>query len=233
MRSTLISAAMTCAAALPALADAPDTQPVLSERYEVSDARAAMDEVMARWDTAQAEQQARFMAHEGDLSDFVRSDPIFQDVTWPYGQCTDLVSLFPPPMENWAIRTEFAGRENPIGADRAELFYVSYDPTLASDAPDFTTSQATVTVRISTGTDISDMMAQRMADPMMRDIAFEPGPFGYPVVRFSPMTTVVGPHYVDVSGTGDSAVPYFEAIVACAIDSGLIADGVDPSTLTR
>ncbi len=230
-RTTLL----LCALALPfgAVADDVTSQPVLSERYEVADAMAAMQTVMDRWDAAQAEQQARFGAFDGDFADFVRTDPILQDVTWPYGSCTDLVSLIPPPAENWAIRSEFALRDNPVTPDRAEIFFVSYDPTRASDDPNFWTDSKTVTIRITSSPDQTQSLQMMLSEPMMRDAMFEPGPFGYPKQRFA-NATLLGPYLVDVTGTGEEApAQYFEQIVGCAIDSGLIAEGVDRATLTR
>ena len=231
LRTTVVLSSLT----LPfgAAADNVSQQPVLSDRYEVADAMAAMEEVMSRWDAAQAEQQARYSAFDGDFSDFVRSDPIFQDVTWQYGACIDLVSLIPPPAENWAIRSEFAGRENSITEERAEIFFVSYNPALESDHPDFWSGQKTVTIRITSAPEQTQSLLMMLSEPMLRDAMFEPGPFGYPKQRFA-NTTLLGPYKVDVTGTGEEApAQYFEQIVGCAIDNGLIAEGVELELLTR
>ncbi|MEM8538165.1 MAG: hypothetical protein AAGF56_09915 [Pseudomonadota bacterium] len=86
-----------CAFATAALADDQPPQPVFSEPFTAPDALAAFAEIEARRQVAEAEQQARFSAFEGDMADFVRSDPILQRVTWPFENCTDVASLIPPP----------------------------------------------------------------------------------------------------------------------------------------
>ena len=100
----------TCAAAVLTstlgYAEAQETRPIFSESYSVADAMAAYSEIDRRWDEAQAEQQSRFAAFEGDHADFVRSDPILQDVEWPYEECTSVVSLIPPPMPGWGISSD-------------------------------------------------------------------------------------------------------------------------------
>ena len=219
-------------AGITAPAAAQDTRTLISEPYEVSDARAAMDEIMARDDLADQKDQEALMSGEVSASDFVPSQPIFQAISWPDDTCVDLVSLFPSPPEGWAIYSDWGRYENPIGAERGELFYVSI-PDVPLGDPAFVSQQQSVTVRVTANSQHAQLWDMRMENPQMREIGFDEGPFGYPIMKFQ-NATMLGDFHVDVSGTGDENAPKFlEKIIGCAIDSGLLANGVDPETLTR
>jgi len=220
------------ALALPALAEEHAVQPIYSDPYEVSDARVAMDEVMALDDAADKAAQDLLMSGEVDLATFVPSQPMYQRVSWHNDRCTDLVSLFPSPPEGWVIASDWGQYENPISEERGELFYVK-PPDLPIDDPAFVSETKTASVRIIADSPLAQMWEMGMENEAMRDAIFEVRPFGYPTMRMQ-TATMVSDFHVDVTGTGeDTALMFLEIILACAIDSGTLADGVDPATLTR
>ena len=63
-----------------------------------------------------------------------------------------------------------------------------------------------------------------------------PGPYNYPIQKTPPdypgSTVLLGDYLVQTDGTGRDMDQYFEMIVKCGIDSGLIAEGVELSDLT-
>lgn len=213
-------------------ADMHTERQIISDAYMVENARAAMDEIMARDDAAEEVDQAAFMSGDFSLEDFVSSQPMFQGVYWPAGPCVDLVSLYPSPPDGWAIASDWGRSENPIGEDRAELFYVRI-PDLPLDDPGFVAAQQSVVVRVTANPAQAQLWNMQMDNDQMRDLGFDDGPFGYPLMKYQ-TATMLGDFFVDVSGTGTGhAEAFLETIIGCAIDSGLIAHGVDPSTLTR
>ncbi|WP_296418733.1 hypothetical protein [Pseudooctadecabacter sp.] len=218
--------------ATPAIAQTPDTQPVFSDPYEVSDARAAMDEIIARDAVADAEAQNLIMSGEVDLASYVPNQPLYQDISWPVDVCTGPLDLFPSPPDGWGIASDWGQRTNPIDENGGELFYVR-PPDLAVDDPNFVRETLSVVVRVTANSQWAPMWDMRIADDTMRDISFDDGPFGYPVMRMQ-NATMLGDYYVEVSGTGEDAAPAFlETIIGCAIDGGLLANGVDAGDLTR
>lgn len=200
----------------------------------VADARAAMDAIMARDDLAEAEDRRRFGAFEGATEDFVSSQPLFQDVTWDYGPCTDLVSLIPPPMDGWAIRSDFGRVENPINDARAEIFYEYYDHGIAPGEPGFSDPSNMITIRVTESAESDDYMSMMLANEAMRSAMLDTGPYGYPVMKMAPGSTQLGPYGVQITGNNPERVRmYLTQMVGCAVESGLIADGVDPTTLSN
>jgi len=216
---------------LASAASAQDARPVFSEPYTVADAAEAKAALEARWAAAEAEQRARFSAHEGDLDDFVRTDPILQAVGWEYGTCTDMVSLLPPPMDGWGLGSNIQSTPMTLDEQRAEVFYKIFDVGLPSDDPDFFGTEESVVIRINDQPEMVELTKMRMENEMMREIAYDAGPYGYPIEKFG-NRAVLGKYTVDVSGTDEaSALAYFTQIIGCAIDGGLIADGLDPASL--
>ncbi|MEM8537051.1 MAG: hypothetical protein AAGF56_04230 [Pseudomonadota bacterium] len=204
---------------------------MFSEPYMAANAVEALAEREARWEAAEAEQMVRFTSHEGDMADFVRTDPILQAVSWDYGTCIDMVSLLPPPMDGWGLGSNAKSVRMVADDQRAEIFYKTFDPDLSSDHPDFFRSERSVVVRISDQPAMVEITKMRLENEMMREAAYNEGPYGYPIERFG-NRAVLGKYTVDVSGTDDAmALAYFTQIIGCAIDNGLIADGLDPASL--
>lgn len=226
--------ALTCLVTMAAStvsADAEDPRPVMSAPYTVDNARAAYDEVRSRWLAAQQEQEARYSAFDGELEDFVRSDPILQAVSWPYGACTDMLSLIPPPSDGWGLRSEAPFTTNPVEESRAEVWMVTYDQSLTSDDSDFFASERSVHIRVGVSPDSKAFWDMALSQAGMRDAMFEPGPYNYPVT-IAGSEVLLGDVLVSVSSTDEAAkLAYLEQIVGCAIESGMIAEGVEPTTL--
>lgn len=226
-------AATLCTSATGALADMPNTQPVMSQAYTVENAQAAMDDVKRRWDIAQAEQQNRLAAFEGNFEDFVRTDPILQNVTWPYDACTDLITLIPPPSRGWGVRSLAPFTTNPVADEHAQFSLVTYDMNLPSSDEDFFKSERSVFFNLSA--DPSHLMLWDMvySNPDMRDMTYEPGPYGYPVRKMDG-AVMLGNVAVTISATHpEDQAHYLAKMIRCAIDGGLLANGVDPTILTE
>jgi hypothetical protein len=205
----------------------------MSAPYTVDDARVAYDEVRSRWVAAQQEQQARYSAFDGELKDFVRSDPILQAVSWPYGTCADMLGLIPPPMDGWGLRSEAPFTTNPVEDSRAEVWMVTYGQSLTSDDDDFFASERSVHIRVGISPDSKAFWDMALSQAGMRDAMFEPGPYSYPVT-IAGADVLLGDVLVSVSSTDVTAkLSYLERIIGCAIESGMIAEGVDPAELTE
>ena len=206
-------------------------RPTFSESYSVSDAQEAYDEIDRRWDVSQAEQQARFAAFDGDPTNFKRSDPILQRVAWPFEECTDVISLIPPPMDGWGISSEASNIQNPVSAERAEVTYVRFDPELSSDDPDFYQTEEYVIVRVGWSVESKQLFDMMYAEEAMRTMMFEPGPFNYPIMKQTE-GAILGDLSVGVSSTSPEVQnEYLTTILACAIKSGLASDLIDPADL--
>lgn len=214
--------ALAATLTLASTARAQDTQPIFSEPYEVTDARQAMDEVRARWKAAQTQQMERYSKHTGTLEDFVRSDPIVQDVSWPYGACTDMLSLIPAPLEGWGLRSSMPFPKNPIGEEQAEISYMTYDAA---------GKEVSVTINLSSATANVQALENMMSNEQMRAVAFDAGPYNHPIGKYG-SGALIGNVVVNISGTGEKpAAEYLSVMIKCAIESGFIAKGLDPSTL--
>ena len=230
---TSVLACLVTMAASTVSADARDPRPVMSAPYTVANARAAYDEVRSRWVAAQQEQQARYSAFDGELEDFVRSDPILQAVSWPYGACSDMLGLIPPPMDGWGLRSDAPFTTNPVEEERAAVWIVTYDQDLTSDDDDFFASERSVHIRVGVSADSKAFWEMALSQAAMRDAMFEPGPYNYPVT-IAGADVLLGDVLVSVSSTDETAkLAYLEKIIGCAIESGMIAEGVDPATLTE
>lgn len=208
---------------------AQETRPVLSERYTVSGPVEAVQEATARSEMANDEQLERFSKHEGPFDTFVRSDPVLQNVTWEYGHCTDIFSLLPPPMENWGLRSETLVVHKPqIDETRIEVSYVTFGAPDSDEPP----AEKSVTIEISADQAQVEALAKIFNDPGLRPVLLTEGPYGYPIQPYAATSTMLGNYIVNVTGTGeDNAALYFRQMLRCAIENGLIADGVDPATL--
>ncbi|SHH33612.1 hypothetical protein SAMN05444003_2860 [Cognatiyoonia sediminum] len=225
----------TCAAAVLTstlgYAEAQDTRPIFSESYSVADALAAYAEIDRRWDEAQAEQQSRFVAFEGDQADFVRSDPILQDVEWPYEECTSVVSLIPPPMPGWGISSDASYVQIPVSDENAEVTYIRFDPSLTSADREFYQTEEYVSIRVVKSVETQQFFEMMYAQEAMRSAMFDLGPFNYPMMKQTD-GVVLGDVGVAVTATNpETQKAYLELIVGCAIKSGFISELVDPASL--
>lgn len=208
----------------------------MSEPYVAENFVLAVAEATLRSEAANTEQLMRFSQHEGAWDTFTRTDPILQQVSWPYGKCTDLTSLIPPPDDGWGLRSEtlLVSMSAPKTSDeRVEVSFNYLDPSPElTDEDVFQTSQS-VTITITSNPAASVAIKQSLANPALRDVMFTQGPYGYPVMPFG-NAALLGNYTVDVVGTGmEHPSRYFAKIVKCAIDNGLIADGVDPAEFTE
>ena len=98
---------------------------VLTDPYTAENARAAMDEVRARYAAVEAADLEKVDAGEMEMWDFMSSLPVFQAVSWPDSQCTDWLSLFPSPPEGWAIPSDWgSGEENTFTETEGLMRYV-------------------------------------------------------------------------------------------------------------
>lgn len=207
-------------------------RPTMSEAYEMPNALEAFKEVKIRWDAAQIKMQNRFAKHKGSIDDFKRTDPVLQQVSWRYGACTDLVSLIPPPMSDWGIRSEAPFKEVPLSEERAQVSLVYFDPNKDPSDSDFFKTEESVFITLTASPDSIKLLELSLAEPIMREAQFKPGPYNYPVLRYG-NGTLLGNYVVDVTGTSEiNDARYLEEMIRCAIDGGLIAKGIDPDSLT-
>ncbi|MEL6827208.1 MAG: hypothetical protein AAFN91_13245 [Pseudomonadota bacterium] len=157
------------------------------------------------------------------------------DVSWDYGPCEDAASLLPPPMETWGIISDLSRGEWPSTAEMARITYTSVDDTLDPTSAEYGASKENVSIYISSGTVGVSGMADIYSNEQLKDVMLMPGPFGYPIRKtpqgYAGRTVLLGPYLVQLDGTGKDMDRYFETIVKCGIEGGLIADGVDPSAL--
>ncbi|WP_417250611.1 hypothetical protein [Celeribacter sp.] len=228
--STAIAALCGLILGAPSVAaqDAP-TRPVFSEAYVVHGLMAGIAEATARSKAAAAEQTTRFSQHEGAFEAFVRSDPIVQQVNWPYGTCTDMLSLVPPPMDGWGLRSETLAVQTPNITDTfVEVSYVTFGASDDGQGDDVYASEQSVTITINADPAAAVTFGIGFSDPNMRAALLTDGPYGYPILPYGGHSTLLGPYLVGVTGTGtESPARYFEQMIRCAIDNGLIAEGLD------
>ena len=218
---------------LPAIAMAQEAtkRPVLSDVYVASDPLDAVAQAMLRSKLAEDEQLARFQAHDGGIDTFVRNDPILQRVSWPYETCTDLTSLLPSPIDGWGLRSETLSNQAPNISDSfLQISFVTFDPSPDLRGNDVFATEQSVTITINADPGASAAFGIGFTDPALRDMLLTEGPYGYPILPYGGHSTLLGPYLVDVSGTGtENAALYFDRMVRCAIESGLIAEGLDPA----
>lgn len=205
------------ACALSACGQNPDAQ--IAEAEKPSDAVIEAE--------GSAEGQAAVAARRD--ADLGRSGEIEQ-VTWDYGTCTDAASLIPPPMEDWGLFNDTPLGEWPITETNASITYHYYDKSFEPNSPEYQASAQNASIYITSGTVVVDSLKQMFTDPNLRDAMFQPGPYNYPVDRLG-TSTLLGDYRVLVDGNGEGAQQYLTMIIKCAIDNGLIAEGVDPASL--
>lgn len=157
------------------------------------------------------------------------------EVSWDYGPCQDAASLLPPPMKTWGIISDLSRGEWPNTAEMARITYTSVDESLDPTSAAFGASKETISISISSGTASVSGMADMYSNEQLKDVMLAPGPFGYPIQKtpagFPGRTVLLGAYLVQLDGTGKDMDRYFETIIKCGIEGGLIADGVDPSSL--
>ncbi|MEO1039596.1 MAG: hypothetical protein AAFX09_08620 [Pseudomonadota bacterium] len=180
---------------------------------------------------AQLEAARRRDATPVDAETGQRPDAEIEQITWEYGPCRDAASLIPPPLEGWGLLNDTPLGEWPIDADNARITYTYVDETLEPGTAEYAASRENMSIYISSGTAVTEALQTSLLEPVLREISFAPGPYNYPVGRFG-QSALLGPYYVQMDGTGEGLNEVFDTIVRCAIEGGLIADGVDPATLT-
>jgi hypothetical protein len=157
------------------------------------------------------------------------------DVSWEYGTCLDAASLLPPPFETWGIVSDLSLGEWPATPEMARITYTSVDESLDPASAEYGASKQNISINISSGTASVSSMADMYSNEQLKGVMLMPGPFGYPIQKtpagFPGRTVLLGPYLVQLDGTGKDMDRYFETIVKCGIEGGLIAEGVDPSTL--
>lgn len=233
LAKTIAFACMTTLIAHEASAEPKDLRSVMSAPFTVDNAQAAYDEVRSRWVAAQKEQQARYSAFKGKLEDFVRSDPILQAVSWPYGACSDMMSLIPPPLDGWGLRSEAPFTKNPVAGERAEVSMVTYDQNLTVDDPDFFGSERSVQITVGISPDSKAFWDMAISQPAMRAAMLESGPYNYPIMIMGG-GVVLGDVLVSVTANEEAdKLAYLKKMIGCAIQNGMIATGVDPATLSE
>lgn len=163
-----------------------------------------------------------------------RIDEVPLDVSWPYGTCTDAASLIPPPKEGWRLFSLSPG-EWPQGPEFARITYSSVDESLTPGTSEYGASKENISIYISSGTPDSQAMKDLYTNPQIAEMMLEPGPYNYPIRKmptgFVGRGVLLGDYFVQTDGTGKDMDAYFNTIVKCAIDNGLVAEGVDTSTL--
>ena len=199
---------------------APPSGPITADN--VSDARDQL---------AQLDQERRELAVQTGSS---LGFPIIE-VSWDYGPCKDAASLLPPPMETWGITSDLSRGEWPNTPEMARITYTSVEESLDPTSAEYGASKENISIYISSGTPSVSGMADMYSNEQLKDVMLAPGPFGYPIQKTPPgfpgRTVLLGPYLVQLDGTGKDMDRYFETIVKCGIEGGLIADGVDPSSL--
>lgn len=108
-----------------------------------------------------------------------------------------------------------------------------YEVANARAAMDEIMARDAVSVRVTANAAQGQMWDMAMDNDVMRDQMLVEGPFGYPLMMMQ-NATMLGTYHADVSGTDEASTALFlENIIGCAIDNGVLANGVDPATLTR
>lgn len=153
-----------------------------------------------------------------------------EQITWKYGPCTNAKTLIPPPLEGWGLLNDTPLGEWPVNVDSAQITFTFADNTLDPQSNAYGQSKQNTSIYISSGTPTTEGLEQFLNNEQLRDGMFEPGPYNYPVQKYA-NGTLVGPYFVQVDGNGNATKEYFAKIIKCAIDSGLIANGVDASSL--
>lgn len=187
---------------------------------EVESAQEAQEEAARRREDMPA------MAETGQ-----RADAEIEQITWDYGPCTDAASLLPPPPDGWGLLNDTPLGEWPINAENARINYTYADETLEPNTAEYAAALQNLSIYISSGTPSTEALATSLAEPVLRDAQFEPGPYNYPVLRFG-RSVLLGAYFVQLDGTGAELDETFSKIIRCGIEGGLIAEGVDPATLT-
>lgn len=161
-------------------------------------------------------------------------DELLIDVSWPYGQCMDAASLIPPPQDGWRVFAMSAG-EWPQREDFARITYSSVDENLAQGTPEYQASKENFSVYVSSATPDVQAMNDLYTNEQLAEMMLMPGPYNYPIRKvpegFIGRGVLLGDYFVQVDGTGKDLQSYFAQIIRCGIDNGLIAAGVDTSTL--
>ncbi|MEM7637757.1 MAG: hypothetical protein AAF269_01745 [Pseudomonadota bacterium] len=161
-------------------------------------------------------------------------DELLIDVSWPYTNCTDAASLIPPPKKSWRLFSLPVG-EWPQNTDFARITYSSVDEELSPGTPEHGASKQSIGIYISSGTPDVDALKDMYTNEQLAPMMLQPGPYNYPIRKTPPgfpgRGVLLGDYFVQLDGTGKDMDAYFATIIKCGIDSGLLAPGIDASTL--
>jgi hypothetical protein len=158
-----------------------------------------------------------------------------EPISWDYGQCTNARTLIPPPMAGWGLMNDMSVGEWPIDDDNASIVLTRSGTPHEPAALGHAAASVTASIYITSGRISDQSLADMLANPDLRDTFFEPGPYNYPVRKGAPgqthFETLLGPYRVLMGGSEDHDRAYFQQMIKCAIDNGLIAEGVDAKSL--
>lgn len=158
-----------------------------------------------------------------------------EPITWDYGTCLNARTLIPSPLEGWGLLNDMSVGEWPIDDDNARLVLTKaggpHDPpSLGRSAANDSTA-----IYISSGTATVKALQDMFSNEQLRPTFFTTGPYNYPVRKGVPgalhQEALLGPYRVLIDGNNADDGEYFRQIIQCAIKSGLVAEGVDPTSL--
>ncbi|MEM7728437.1 MAG: hypothetical protein AAF311_04095 [Pseudomonadota bacterium] len=158
-----------------------------------------------------------------------------EPITWDYGNCTNARTLIPPPLEGWGLANDVSPGEWPIEDSNASIVMTQAGAPHDPASLGLSYGEASSSIYISSGRATSKTLQDMLDNEALRDNFFEAGPYNYPVRKGllgeAHYETLLGPYRVLMGTNTDHDGEYFRQMIKCAIDNGLIAEGVDPATL--
>ncbi|NQY41101.1 MAG: hypothetical protein HRT80_13490 [Henriciella sp.] len=161
-------------------------------------------------------------------------DEVPLEASWPYGNCTDAASLIPPPLKGWRLFSMSAG-EWPQGSDFARMSFSFIEENTSPGTAEYNDTKQDIAFYISSGTPSVDSMKEAYSNPQLTSMMLAPGPYNYPIQKapkdYPGRAVLLGDYFVQIEGTGKDVDVYFAKVIECGIASGLVAGGVDLTTL--
>ena len=125
--------------------------------------------------------------------------------------------------------------EWPQGPEMARMSFSFIDQNTSPGTAEYNAAKQDVSFYISSGTPNVESMKEMYANPQLASMMLEPGPYNYPIQKapadYPGRSVLLGDYFVQMDGTGKDIDTYFAAVIECGIASGLVAEGVDTSTL--
>ena len=206
--------------------DGDTAQARFSAPFTTESALDAFTQAKAETDAIIADLQSRYIADPDSVDLSARPYPHLYDASWPNEACTDIQSLLPSPFDGWGI----PALTNQTIAITPEAVSVSYY-AFTDDQPDDSFPKDSVSFQMSTSPGDVGGFETFLGMPEMRDVMFQEGPYGYPVMKMQ-RGALIGSVLVYVDGTNDAAADaYLSEIIGCAVKSGFVAKGIDATTL--